>query len=274
MQKTLTFRHTAVAYEDIGNGDVVILIHGFGEDGTVWKHQVALLQEQYRVIIPDLPGSGLSPLPDGHVLLGGEAFSIETFAELTHALLRHERIEQCCLIGHSMGGYITLAFAEKYPEYLKGWGLFHSTALADNPEKQQARRKGMTFIRENGAQAFLKLSVPNLFADRFKQEQPREVADLIERGALCNPSALISYYEAMLERPDRSAILQNSPVPVLMIIGEQDLAVPLQDSLKQASMAATSFVQILEQVAHMGMWEAAVKTSYALLDFLSFTYRT
>src|ERR1700761_237963 len=101
MQKTFTHARDTIAYEDTGKGPVVVLLHGFAEDSTVWKHQVAHLAAHYRVIAPDWPGSGLSP--------SGTMLSMEHFAQLLHALLSHAAIQRCCLIGHSMGGYVALA---------------------------------------------------------------------------------------------------------------------------------------------------------------------
>ena len=296
MQKTFLFQHTTVAYEDVcapsdadapGDSDtdagadaprspgdrkkpVVVLLHGFAEDGTVWKHQVAALQAQYRLLVPDLPGSGLSPQLKSGV---EDAPSIETFAELIHALLRHEKIDHCCMIGHSMGGYITLAFAERYPEYLVGFGLFHSTAFEDSVEKRQTRRRSITFIEENGGRPFLRQSTPNLFADRFKQNQPGEVEALLQRSERFSPDVLTGYYEAMLRRPDRRDVMEKSPVPVLMIIGKQDNAVPLKESLQLISLAEMTFVYMLDQVAHMGMWEAVPESNKALMEYLRFTFR-
>ena len=275
MQKTIAFQHTTVAYEDTGKGKPVIFIHGFAEDGTIWKHQVALLQEYYRVIVPDLPGSGLSPLmEDGADSPSLETSpSMETFAELVRSLLRHERIEKCCIIGHSMGGYITLAFAALFPECLCGFGLFHSTAFADSPEKQQARKRGIAFIQENGAQAFLKQSIPLLFGDRYKAAHGDEMCRLIQRNAQFNGVSLIRYYEAMLRRPDRRNVLSTSQVPVLLMIGEQDNAIPLNESLQLTTLAELTFVYLLEQTAHMGMWESTEKTADALLEYLAFAFR-
>jgi pimeloyl-ACP methyl ester carboxylesterase len=311
MQKTFTFQHTTVAYEDVCEGfgadlpegigadlpedigadapegigadarrrkPVVVFIHGFAEEGTVWKHQVAALREKYRLIVPDLPGSGLSPLLKASSEAGkgsspGGPSSIETFAELIHALLRHEKIDHCCMIGHSMGGYITLAFAGRYPEYLSGFGLFHSTAFEDSAEKQQTRRKSITFIQENGVRPFLKQSTPNLFADRFKQTQPGEVEALLQRGERFSREALTGYYEAMLNRPDKREVIEKSPVPVLMIIGKQDNAVPLKESLQLISLSEMTFVYIMDQVAHMGMWEAIPESNEALMEYLRFTFR-
>jgi pimeloyl-ACP methyl ester carboxylesterase len=266
MQKTLTHRHTRLAYEDTGKGHSVVLLHGFAEDSTVWRHQVALLGEHHRVIAPDWPGSGLSPASP-------ELVSMEFFADLLRALIEQERIERCCVIGHSMGGYAALAFAQAYPGFLTGLGLFHSTAFPDSPEKQQARKRSIAFIRENGAALFLRTATPNLFGDRFKKENPAEVEDLIERGSSANPEVLVSYYEAMLRRPDRTAVLRSARVPVLMIAGIADNAVPLAESLKQAALAPLTFVHFLEDAAHMGMWEAPETAGKVLSDFLRFVYR-
>jgi pimeloyl-ACP methyl ester carboxylesterase len=278
MQKTFTFQHTTVAYEDVCEGkSAVVLIHGFAEDGTVWKHQVAALRGKYRLLVPDLPGSGLSPLPTGGGTgtdpLSGGASSIETFAELIHALLRHEAVDRCCMIGHSMGGYITLAFAERYPEYLWGWGLFHSTAFEDSAEKKQTRRRSIAFIQENGAMPFLRQSTPKLFADRFKLEQPQEVEALLRRNERFGPDVLVNYYEAMLRRPDRREVLAGSAVPVLLIIGKRDNAVPLKESLELVSLAEMTFVYIMDQAAHMGMWEAVPEANKALDEYLDFAFK-
>jgi len=112
----------------------VVLLHGFAEDGDVWKYQLADLAAGYLVIVPDLPGSGRSDMTDD--------MSIEGMALCVKKIIDHELPANASLaedgitmIGHSMGGYITLAFANKYPGLLAGFGLFHSTAFADTEEK-------------------------------------------------------------------------------------------------------------------------------------------
>jgi pimeloyl-ACP methyl ester carboxylesterase len=261
MEKSLT--HTPLTYEDTGNGPVVILLHGFAEDSTLWRHQVALLATRYRVIAPDWPGSGLSAA-------GTEEPSMEYLATLLHQLLTHEGIDRAVLIGHSMGGYVALAFAEAYPGLVAGLGLFHSTAFADTPEKKQTRRRGQAFIRDNGAALFIRQSTPNLFADAFKTAHPDEVTTLLQRGDRFQPGVLIGYYEAMLQRPDRTHVLTGSKVPVLLIAGTHDAAVPLADSLRQATLAPMTFFHILEEAAHMGMWEAQEATGSILLHYLAY----
>jgi pimeloyl-ACP methyl ester carboxylesterase len=197
---------------------------------------------------------------------------MEVFADLVRAVLDHEQIRHCCMIGHSMGGYVTLAFAEAYPACLAGFGLFHSTAFPDNADKQQARLRGISFMRENGAAPFLRQSIPNLFTDQFKQEHPEEVSALVQRGASFEHQALIAYYEAMLKRPDRTAVLASGEVPVLIIAGALDNAVPLRESVAQAALAKTTVFHTLEGAAHMGMWEAAAAANLHLSEYLSFVF--
>ena len=156
---------------------------------------------------------------------------------------------------------------------LAGLGLFHSTALADTPEKVELRRRSQDFMRANGAAPFVRQSTPNLFAARFKEEHPDEVAALVERASVFTAEALIGYYEAMIHRPDRTRVLAASRVPVLLIGGVQDNAVPLADTLRQASLAPTTFLHLLEDVAHMGMWEAAIPSQTFLTDYLGYIFK-
>jgi len=243
----------------------VILIHGFAEDGSIWDNQAAYVKNTHRLIIPDLPGSGRSSL-----LPGGT--SMEALAGAVKAVLDAEQIEDCIMIGHSMGGYVTLAFAELYPQMLKAFGLFHSTAYADSEEKKAARRKGMDFIHKNGAAAFIRQSTPNLFSGTSRTGHPEWVTHLIDRYASFDPNALILYYEAMIQRPDRTHVLRQFPGPVLFIMGAEDNAVPLISSLQQSHMPSVSYIHILENTGHMGMMEAPARANLFLEEFLNDQY--
>src|SRR4051812_6767172 len=148
-------------YRSNGSGPVVMLVHGFGEDSTVWKHQYEALPG-YRLLLPDLPGSGKTPM--------SKDLGMEGMAGVLKQLLVALNIEKCIMIGHSMGGYVTMAFAEKYNSFLAAFGLIHSTAYADSEEKKAARRKGIEFIKENGAFAFLKSVTPNLFSPETREK--------------------------------------------------------------------------------------------------------
>ena len=163
---------------------------------------------------------------------------------------------------------ISLAFAEKYPKRLLGLGLFHSTAYPDPEEKKLARRKSIEFITQHGAADFIRTTIPNLFAPSFCESHPEQIKDLIETYSLLDPRALIQYYEAMILRPDRTSVLNNFPRPVLFIMGEEDKAVPFQDSLKQSHLPAVSYIHILKENGHMGMIENPEKSNAFLLEFL------
>ncbi|SDD23041.1 alpha/beta fold hydrolase [Niabella drilacis] len=258
--KTIHINDSIIHYTVEGIGRPVVLLHGFGEDGTVWDNQVEYLRHNYQVIVPDIPGSGQSELTDD--------VSMEGIADMVRQIIDAEELESVVLIGHSMGGYATLAFAERYSHLLDGFGLFHSTGAADTEEKKETRRKGIVFIEKNGADAFLKTTIPNLFSERTKNTDP----DLVKNFTAALPSfsktALKSYYEAMIARPERIDLFSKTELPVLFIIGEQDSVISFEDILKQASMPRVSCIHILHQSGHMGMLEEAGKANAAIEAFL------
>ncbi len=281
-----------------------MLIHGFGEDSNVWKNQIGHLKDKFQLIIPDLPGSGKSEMT--------EDMSMEGMAEVIKQIMDTEAPSNSpeggeppsaqsqpvelsveneisfvsesskvppsggfrgALIGHSMGGYITLAFVEKYPSYLSAFGLFHSSAYADSEEKKAIRRKGIEFINENGPFEFLKNIIPNLFSPnsllRQAQNQiPNSIKEMINQGHNFSPAALVSYYEAMIQRPDRTELLRKTTVPVLFIMGKYDTVIPLEDGLKQCHLPENSYIHILDKSSHMGMLEEPEKSNLLLKKFL------
>ena len=261
MDKIINNRSSAIFYRTEGEGYPVILIHGFAEDGTIWQNQIEYLAKNYQLIIPDLPGSGKSSF-------NPKLITIDDYAECIKFIVDEEKISDCIIIGHSMGGYITLAFAEKYSEKLKAFGLFHSTAYADSEEKKSARKKGIEFIEKHGSYEFIKQSVPNLFTDGFRKEHPEIVLELIERYNNFNPRSLVSYYNAMRNRTDRTHVLKNFKKAVLFVIGEKDSAVPLEHSLQQSFLPELCYIHILENAAHMGMFENRNYSNEILNEFL------
>lgn len=253
-------------YRESGEGNLVVLLHGFGEEGTIWKHQYDLFPN-HRLIIPDLPGSGKSEM--------AENMSMEGQASVLNDLLNKIGIEErVVLIGHSMGGYITLAFAEKYPELLQGFGLFHSTAYPDNEEKKETRRKGISFIKKYGAAAFLETAIPNLYAPLSKEAHTEWIEEHLLLKKAFSVEALICYYEAMINRPDRTAVLRNAGVPVLFVMGRHDIAVPVNDLLKQSHLPQQSYIHMLENSGHMGMIEEATNSNTLLSEFIHANQKT
>jgi pimeloyl-ACP methyl ester carboxylesterase len=263
VEKSITDNGRSLFYRDEGLGPPVLLVHGFAEDGAIWDELITPLTPGYRLLIPDLPGSGHSQPHKGEV-------SMEMLAADLKTLLDHEDIDKCVIIGHSMGGYVTLAFAARYPERLAAFGFFHSTAYADSEEKIAARRKSIAFIKQQGAAPFIRQSLPHLFAAGTRQNRPQLIEDLIRRYENFSPETLIQYYEAMIGRPDRVAVLREFAGPILFIIGEHDPAVPMEQALEQCHLPAVSHVHILKHSGHMGMLEEPAKGTDILYSFLNF----
>ncbi|MDB5232617.1 MAG: alpha/beta hydrolase [Chitinophagaceae bacterium] len=262
MQKMADADGVCISYNDKGDGTPVVLLHGFGEDSEIWNEQVKALQPFYRIILPDLPGSGHSPVPDKTQI------TIEDYADLINAILMREEIQDCIMLGHSMGGYITLAFAEKYPCKLKAFGLIHSSAFADNAEKKEIRQKGIEHIEQYGSYSFLKTSIPNLFSNKTKAVSPKLIEALIEKSHSFSKEALIQYYQAMIGRPDRTGVLKSSERPVLFILGPEDVAAPMKDMLQQVQLPNQSFVFIIEETGHMSMIEKPGELNIHLSEFI------
>ena len=263
-EKYISYDDRRIFYRITGSGKPVVLLHGFGEDGNIWNAQVDYLNKHYRLIVPDLPGSGRSDF------INDPATRLETYAIIVKQILRSENIQKPVMIGHSMGGYITLAFAEMYPEELLALGLFHSSAYKDDEAKIDVRKKAISFIKANGSEAFLKTSIPNLF---FDQENKEPVDSLISNGKNFIPEAMVQYYEAMIARPDRTMILRNFKSPVLFIMGAYDKAVPFTHGLEQSHMPGIADIHVLRNSAHMGMLEETTKSNSIIASFLAnFTY--
>lgn len=275
MQGYFSYKNLSVSYTKQGSGKAVVLVHGFGEDGSVWDYQMTFLKDFCTVIVIDLPGSGRSKVDSWELIDDSSKWTtdnlstIEFYADCIHDLLQYLTINICTMFGHSMGGYITLAFAEKYPGILNGFGLVHSTAFADSEEKKINRQRGIELMAQYGSFSFLKTTVPNLFSASYKNNNTAKIAGLIEAGKGFVVAALQNYYRAMMNRMDKTAVLKGSNVPVLFIIGSQDIAVPINDSLQQSHMPICSYIHILESVGHMGIWEEPDKVNQFLLSFLN-----
>jgi pimeloyl-ACP methyl ester carboxylesterase len=262
------YKELSINYTKQGSGKVVVLLHGFGEDSSVWIEQVDTLQRNYTVINIDLPGSGKSIISDAYAML--ESLStIDFYAECVYALLVNLSVKKCTMFGHSMGGYIALAFAEKYETMLDGFGLVHSTAYADSAEKKINRQRGIELIEQYGSHAFLKTTIPNLFSSAFKMVKPEVIEALIDAGKNFTVITLQNYYCAMMNRLDRTAVLKFSKLPILFIIGTHDVAVPIKDSLEQSHMPKYAYIHVLESGGHMSMIENPEIVTSFLQNYLA-----
>jgi pimeloyl-ACP methyl ester carboxylesterase len=244
--------------DDRGSGKTVVLLHGFLENHTVWSKFSEALSHNYRVLSFDLPGFGKSDLPDkGN-------FSISDVAEAIIRELKGMGVEAASVIGHSLGGYVALAMVEKEPKLLSSFGLFHSTALADSPEKKEARIKTIDFVKRNGALAFTSNFIPPLFAD---QQHPA-IPFVEEIAKQTKEKTVVRYLYAMRDRPDRTAILKKFEGPILFLAGTADTIIPIVSIENQAKTAQKPHFLPLNGVGHMGMFEAFPLTLEIVNQFL------
>lgn len=254
-----------LAYMEDGKGIPVVLLHGFCETKEIWNETISCLSKTARVIAPDLPGFGDNPALSSSV-------SIDTMAEDVYDFLQDLEIKEGIVVGHSLGGYISLALAEKYPEWIQGLCLFHSTALADTEEKKEKRNKTIVALENNGIEAYAGSFIRGLF---YEPDNPRlkgTIETLMEDIAGTHLSTAIEVTKAMRDRPDRTQVLKNADYPVLFIAGKEDTAVPLLTLQEQVFMPeGTVYFQALLHTAHMGMFESKEETLEILSAFVKQT---
>ena len=233
----------------------VVLLHGFGETSEIWDIIKPYFSFEYQYITLDYSRISFCQ-------------TIEEYADWLYSEIEQLKIQRFVLIGHSMGGYIALAFAEKYKPYLAGLGLFHSSAFADSDERKDTRLKTITFIEKHGSAEFIADFLPKMYADGFRKKNEVYIQKQLADNQLLPAKALIVATEAMRIRPDRTAILKNFDEPILMIIGMKDKFISYQASLKQLSFPKNPYIFILAHVAHAGMIEAPEVCAAAINMFL------
>jgi pimeloyl-ACP methyl ester carboxylesterase len=236
-------------FRERGNGTPVILLHGFPFTNQVWDSFAQKLSEDFHVITPDLPGFGKSPLPVA-------SLSIDLVADILINWIHELKISNAVLIGHSLGGYVTLAMAKKSPELFSAIGLFHSTAFADSEEKKESRNKVIEFIDKHGVQKFTSNFIGPLFAD----QQHEEIKSIQSIAVQASERSVKSYTLGMRDRPDLTSVLKEFHKPILFIAGEKDGGIPVDAVKKQGQLNPLADVHLLPDVAHMGMVENEAQT--------------
>lgn len=247
---------TPLHYTEVGRGKPLVLLHGFLENNTLWQEFSEALSSKYRVISFDLPGFGKSPLLP-------RPFSLTDVGEQIISTLMTLTQEKIAVLGHSLGGYVTLSMIEQWPHLFSSFGLFHSTAFADSGDKKEARTKTIEFVNRNGALAFTSNFIPPLFADPNHEA----IATITKMATLTTKETVVSYLEAMRDRPDRTKVLTDFQGPILFMAGTKDSVIPVDSVKKQSKMAENGLLKILEGVGHMGMLEAYDESLKTVSDF-------
>jgi pimeloyl-ACP methyl ester carboxylesterase len=263
MQRSATTKpastNSLLHYHISGKGPAIVLLHGFLESGEIWKNFVRRLSASFQVITIDLPGHG-----------GSESLSpvntMDDMAEAVRQVLKSIKVKTCLMAGHSMGGYVTLAYAEKYPRTLKGFVLFHSQAGADSPEARSNRERTITLVNKDH-HGFIKNFIPDLFDPANMKKFGREIETLKELADETPKEGIIAALEGMKNRPDRQHVLMNAKVPVLFIIGKNDKRIPMEVVIPQTLLPEHSEVLLLDHVGHMGFIESSGKTFASIKGF-------
>ncbi len=256
--KKLLYKNSSISYSDSGKGTAVVLLHGFLENKSMWDFCIPKLTKKNRVIAIDLLGHG-----DTESL--GYVHTMEENAEVVHEVLKHLRIRKAIFVGHSMGGYVALAFAEKYPEKIKGLVLQNTTSKADNEEKKTNRDRAIKAVKQNHTN-FVRLSVGNLFSEDNRERLALEI-ERVKTEALKTPlQGIVASLEGMKIREDRTPILLSNDYPKLIILGEKDPVLHFEENSKLAIQANIELVTFTDgHMSHIENREALLRV---LLDFV------
>jgi pimeloyl-ACP methyl ester carboxylesterase len=242
--KKLTVQDSTLAYIDSGSGNPIVLLHGFCGSSSYWEYVIPTLSADFRVIAPDLPGHGQSNSLKA-------SSTIENIADQVKNLLDALNLQEVTMFGHSLGGYITLAFAEKYSSQLKGYSLIHSTAFPDSEEAKKGRLANIEKINRSGIYSLIDGLVPKLFSPDNQDEN--YVGTAMEIGYSTSAEGAIDSLNAMKDRSDRNHVLETSTLPVLLIAGEQDQIIPAE---KTFSVSKANIKQsVIKDSGHMSMYE-------------------
>ena len=253
----LKYKELEVFYTVEGKGSAVVLLHGFLESSTMWKEIAKELSKKNKVICIDLLGHGKTNCQ-------GYIHTMEDMAVVVKEVLRELKLRKVTIIGHSMGGYVGLAFAEKYPENLKGLCLLNSTSQADNVERKNLRLRVIQMAQTN-YKALISMSISNLFAPETRMLFSKEIEDLKEEALQIPVQGYIAATHGMRERINREAVLTNIDKK-LIIAGESDPILSFESVQKEAQKTQTP-LQILPN-GHMSYIEEKEKTIEAIKDFL------
>lgn len=248
----------AIFHQEQGAGKPIVFLHGFCETSEVWSPLIGDVAGYAHAFRVDLPGFGKSELPP-------TPFSLEDIARFLWAWVDEQEIQNPVIIGHSLGGYVTLAMASQRPHDVAGFGLFHSTALADSAEKKENRTKVIEFVSKNGVSPFIDTFVPSLFADKNHPAIPG--VDKMARAT--KKDTLLAYTAAMRDRPEKVNFLHQFEKPVLILAGEKDGVIPMDSLKNQAGNLKKGQYFALEGVGHMGMHEdtaGSLKSIRAFFD--------
>ena len=246
-----------ISYTYEGKGTALILLHGFLENQSMWKELVSTWATKYKVITIDLLGHGKT----GNL---GYVHTMEDQADMVIALLEHLRLRKAVFMGHSMGGYVSLAIAELYPEFVKGLILLNSSARADSPDKQIMRSRAIEAVKKD-ADLFIELSITNLFAEQHREDFSQAIEWVKQEAKQTSLQGIIAASEGMKIRADREVILHFAPYPIAYIAGIHDPIMPIESVREQIEGSKVMLHEIPS--GHMAHLECVDTVKQTVLDF-------
>lgn len=255
-----------IHYEVSGKGYPVVLLHGYGETHNIWNHYREELSKKYRVITPDLPGFGQSAgLP--------YELSLDMVANSIYDCLKKLNISECIILGHSLGGYVTLEIAKRFPNIVSNIGLIHSSALADTAERKEGREKAIEFIQKHGVPKFIESFVPMLFHEKHRDRLKDTIQSIVDEGSKIPEKTLTDYMLAMRDRSDSLDFIKEFEGSILYIYGEEDTSIPLSVSKSQIKYMKNPYLKNLVETGHMGMFEKEEEVLKSISKFIEVTLR-
>jgi len=249
-----------VYYSDTGGGDVIVLLHGYLETSDIWNGFADRLARKFRVISVDIPGHGLSKVY-------GDCHTMEFIAGAVKALLDNLNIRKVFLVGHSMGGYATLAFLELYPEMLKGYCLFHSHPFADTPAVIEKREKEVRVVRSGKKYLIYPENISNMYAPGNEGIFHESVQRSKDIAATIRDEGIIAVLNGMMLRPSRLKLMESGRVPCLWILGKKDKYIDCEDIRKRVSLPPNARVFVFNNSGHMGFIEEQDLAVEVVSDF-------
>ncbi|MBO5044771.1 MAG: alpha/beta hydrolase [Alistipes sp.] len=261
-EKFLMAGSTALHIADSGVGEkCVVLLHGYLESMYVWDDFAPLLTPSVRVITVDIPGHGISEVK-------GEVHTMEMVADVLHQMLKSLEIERVTMVGHSMGGYVALAFCARYPEQLDGLVLLSSTPNPDTEAKHENRRREIALVRAGKKDALARVAPEAGFAEQNRRRLRSYIDDLTECVHITEDDGIVALLGGMMERADQNEMLRKSVVPQLFILGKKDGYIPVEVAEEIVANHPQAQVAWLEESGHMGFIEEPEACAEALLKFV------
>ena len=258
LMKTTHFKNTKISYTDQGKGNAVILLHGFLENSTMWDYLAPVITQKNRVICIDLLGHGQTDCL-------GYIHSMEDMADAVHHVISELKIRKAIIVGHSMGGYVALAFAELYPEMMKGMVLLNSTSRADSEERIANRTRAIKAVKQNYVAA-VRMSISNLFSEENREKLIAQI-EWVREEALQTPlQGIIAAQEGMKLRKDREVILHFATYPILLILGKKDPVLNYEENVGQIEGTDVKLVTFND--GHMSHIENQAELEKVIVGFL------